>query len=154
MGDDGLRAGIIGGFEIGEKRDECVDVVAVDFMHFPAERLELAGKRSARADVVDLAVDLQAVEVDDADKVAELLMGRERRGFPYLTLFAFTVTHQSEDAARKALQAQSGRKAGGDGETLAKRAGGHFDARAEIRIGMTLQTRTDLAQRLELLDGR
>ena len=81
-------------------------------------------------------------------------MGRERGGFPYLALFAFTVAHQSEDTARKTLQAKSSRKAGGDGETLAKRAGGHFDARAEIRIGMTLQTRTDLAQRLEFLDGK
>ena len=78
-------------------------------------------------------------------------MGGPHGGLPNLALLALAVAEQAEHTLRLARQLQAGGHAGGDGQALAERTGGNLDARAQVAVGMALQARAQLTQRLELL---
>ena len=141
------------GLRRSERLHERGHVVAVHFARIPAEGLELRCEIARIAHIGRVAVDLQAVAVHDGHQVVEVAMRREHGSLPYLPFLAFAVAEQGEHALRLAVQLETGRGARRDGQALAERARGHLDARHEVRVGMALQSRAQLAQREQLLAG-
>ena len=125
--------------------------MAVHLAGLPAERGELGAHVAGVAHVGGVAINLQMVAVDDGHEVVQVLMGGPHGGLPDLALLALAVAEQAEHALGLARQFQAGGHASGDGQALAERAGGNLDARAQVAVGMALQARAQLAQRLELL---
>ena len=141
------------GLRRSERLHERGHVMAVHFARIPAEGLELRCEIARIAHIGRVAVDLQAVAVHDGHQVVEVAMRREHGSLPYLPFLAFAVAEQGEHGLRLAVQLETGRGARRDGQALAERARGHLDARHEVRVGMALQARAQLAQREQLLAG-
>ena len=117
------------------------------------EGAELVGERHGVVDLLDGAVDLQAVVVDDHAEVIELLVAGKHGGLPDLALLALAVAQQGVGAIVIAPVLGGNGHAHGGGDALAERTGGHVDARGVVHVGMALQVAADMAQRLEILLG-
>ena len=61
-----------------EHLDQRVDIVAVNVAYIPSERLELHAQVLGTAHLGHLAIDLQAVVIDDGREVVELAVRGER----------------------------------------------------------------------------
>ncbi len=110
-----------------ERRQNLVDLVAVDGDGVPTESGELApesGQVVAVHGPIGLA---EPVDVDDGDEVAELPVGGRRGGFPDLALGALAVAEKHEGAARRLVQALGQGQAGADRQALAEGAGSGLD---------------------------
>ena len=140
-----MRLAAAVGLRLAERLDERGDVVAVDLARVPAERLELGGDVAEIAHLLGGAVDLQPVAVDDGDQVVKLAMGGEHGRLPHLALLALAVAQQREHRLGLAVELEARGGAGGDGEALAERSGGHLDAGDLVGIGMALQAAAQLA---------
>ena len=71
-------------------------VVAVDGLHFPIERAELVGQRLNVHHLVDRAVDLAVVVVDDRDEVVELELGGGHEGLPALPFLHLAIAEDHD----------------------------------------------------------
>src|SRR5690242_2081317 len=89
-----------------EGAQDVLHVVAVALDHVPAEGAPLVGERADPADVLDVAVDLLAVVVDDGAQLVELAVAGEHRRLPDLSLLLLTVAHHAVDAPRVAVDAR------------------------------------------------
>ena len=125
---------------------EGLQVVPVDGAHVPAEGRELGAQVARIAHLARAAVDLQAVAVHDGGQVVQTAMGSEHGRLPHLTFLALAVAQKREHGAAVPVERQAGGAAGGDGEPLPQRPGGHFHAGQLVGVGMALQARAQLAQ--------
>ena len=71
--------------------------MAVDGLHVEAEGFQLLVNRIGTHDLGNIAVDLQAVVVDDDAEVVQLVMGGEHARLPDLPLLDLAVTQQGVD---------------------------------------------------------
>ena len=102
------------GLHRAQNVDDFLHVVAVDVANFPAERRELLGKVAWIAYLLCIAVNLQAVAIDDCDQVVELVVRGEHRRLPNLAFLAFAIAEEGEHAMFVAIEPQARRKAACD----------------------------------------
>ena len=110
------------------------------------ERGELIGDGHRGVDLLDGAVDLQAVVVNNEHKVVELVVAGEHRGLPHLTLFDLAVAQQDVRAISVAPVLGGKCHANASRDALTEGTGGHVNTRRVIHVGMTLQMAADVAQ--------
>ena len=89
-----------------EGRDQGIDVVAVDALHVPAERLEARCERLEARHLGGRAVRLLVVDVDDADQVVELPVAGRPGAFPDGALAELAVGEQAIDEGLRLLALQ------------------------------------------------
>ena len=151
VGDDDARAGALG---LGKRNGGIKrrDVVAVALDDVPAERLPFLRQRVGRHDVVDGAVELDVVAVDDGNEIVELKLRRAHGRLPDGALVELAVAHDGVGVAVKPLELHAERHALRGAEADAERAGRHVDA-ARVRGRVALEVGVDAAQRVHLGDG-
>ena len=147
---EGYTLGLLG---LGKGGLHLVKVVTVDLSHFKTECLQLLRNGIGAHHVGDVAVDLQAVVVDDDAQVVQLVVVGQHKGLPNLALLDLAVTQQGVYPAVLALVLGGQSHAGGSGDTLAQRAGGHVHAGGLVHVGVSLEAAADVAQGLQLLPG-
>ena len=106
-----LAAGSLAGIQHIE---QGLHVVAIYFDDIPTECLELGRQIPGLHDIVDVAIDLQVIAVNDGNQVAELLMDSEHGCLPNLAFLAFAVTEHAEHTRVVFGEAQAGSQAGSD----------------------------------------
>src|SRR3972149_1815817 len=105
VGDD--HAGAARGlFRALQGLDDLALVVAVALLHLPAEGAPLIGKRLRAHDVLDEAVVLDAVAVDDGSQGGEAVVGGRPRRLPDLAFVQLAVAEEAVDAVVAAVQAR------------------------------------------------
>ena len=80
-------------------------VVAVDLDGVPAEGAPLVGQRLDFHDVLDEAIELDAVVVHDGDHVVDLVEGARHGRFPDLAFLDLAVAEHDVGAGRPSVQA-------------------------------------------------
>src|SRR5688572_15403793 len=98
--------------------DHGVLVVAVDFLHIPAESTPLIGKGVLTHDVLNIAIILHAVTVNDGCEVAELVVRSRHRCFPDLAFIELSVTQEAIDSVIPSVEARRQTLTDGERETL------------------------------------
>ena len=98
---DGLRKDhgrlALDGRRFREGSLDAVEIMAVDRNDVAAERFELLVLRFGRHDVRRLAVDLEAVDVDDGAEVVEFILRGRHHCFPYLAFRDLAVAEDRVD---------------------------------------------------------
>ena len=122
-----------------QQRGQRGQVVAVDLVHVPAEGAPLVGQRFHADHVVDPAVELIAVAIDDGDQVGQPVMRGEQRRFPDLPFLHLAVAQHDEDAEIALAQARADRHAGAVGQRVADGAGAEVHAGHLAHVGMVAQ---------------
>ena len=120
----------------------------------PLKGAELVSERHGRVDLIDRAVNLQAVVVDDGNKIVERMVAGKHGRLPHLALLALTVAQQRVDTVAVAPVLSGKRHSNCSRDALTERSGGHIDARGVVHVGMALQSAANMAERLELFDGK
>ena len=118
-----------GGFGLLENVDQLAHVVTAGAQDVPAEAGVLFGERLNLHHILDQAVDLQAVAVDDGDDVVETEVAGLHRRLPHLAFLLFAIAHQAEDLVPLTGRARCKRHAHRNAQPLPKRAGGDFNTR-------------------------
>jgi beta-N-acetylhexosaminidase len=80
-----------------ERVEQRRDVVAVDLLHRPAERLPLSADRPHRQDAAGRALDLHAVQVDDQAEVVQPVGAGGHGGLPRLAFLHLAVAEHGVD---------------------------------------------------------
>ena len=155
MADDDRRL-VLDGKRVLHSCLERLDIVSVCLLHMPAEGTELRRHIAERADRVDRAIDLKAIEVDEDAEVSELPVGSKHRCLPVLALLELAVAGEREDMAKRGalllgVKPEAKGSARCDRHALAERSCADLDARAELRIGMSLQDASKLPDREHLV---
>ena len=132
---------------------DLLEVVAIDCLHMEAEALQLLLVRIGAHNICHIAVDLQAVVVDDDAQVVQLVVACKHAGLPNLTFLSLAVAQQSIDTVGLTLDLGSQCHAAGGGNTLTQRTGGHIHAGDRIHIGVALQVAANLTQLQQVLHG-
>src|SRR5437899_2304045 len=89
-----------------ERLDHLREIVAVgDHAHVPVEAAPLLGERLGIHDLLDRAVELDLVVVEDDDQLFGLVLAGRHRGLPHLPRLRLAVAEQAEDAPPVAVQA-------------------------------------------------
>src|SRR5450759_576706 len=114
-------------------------IVAVDADDVPVERAQFGGNIVDAHDLGTLAVDLQAVVVNDGTQVVQLEVRTCHQCLPDLALLDLSVTGETPGTNRQLVVPGGVGCTHGDGEPLAKRAPRRLDARRTIRLGMSLE---------------
>ena len=130
-----------------------IEIVAVDGLHMEAESLQLVHDGVGAHNIGNIAVDLQAVVVDDDAQVIQLIVGGEHERLPALAFLDLAVTQQGVNTVGLAGVLGSQRHAAGGGNALAQGAGGHIHTGNGVHIGVALQIAVDMAQGLQILHG-
>jgi hypothetical protein len=128
-------------------------VVAVDPLHMPAEGGPLVGERLETQHLAGGAVRLLVVDIDEADEVAQPLVGGGHGRLPSGTFVELAVGHRVVDEGRVALVAKPQSHAHRDRQALAQRAAGHLHARRVGRHAGHGQTAVVAAVGLQLALG-
>ena len=113
--------------------------MAVDLVHLPAEGLPLVAQRFHADHVVDLAVELVAVAVDDGDQARQLVVRGEQRRFPHLPFLHLAIAQHHEHVEVSLAHAAAQGHAGAVGERVADGAGTEIDARHLGHVGVVAQ---------------
>ena len=132
---------------------DLLHIVAIDAQHIPAETGVFRRQRLDLHHVFDQAINLQAIAVDDANQIVELVVSSLHRGLPNLALLLFAVAHDAENLVLLLVESSGQRKTHRDAQPLAQRSGGHFHARQLQPVGMALIRRTQFAQSAHIVDG-
>src|SRR5436190_2429805 len=136
-----------------ERLDHLREIVAVgDHAHVPVEAAPLLGERFGIHDLLDRAVELDLVVVEDDDQLFGLVLAGRHRGLPHLPRLRLAVAEQAEDAPPVAVQAARERHAERERKPLAEGAGGGLDPGERHAVGVTLEAAPELAERRELGD--
>ena len=106
----------------------------------PAESFKLVGDRHGRTYLGDLAIDLEAVVVDDGNKVIKLVVSRKHSSLPNLTLFDLTVAENGIYLVVIAGDLAGKSHAAGSGDALTQRTCGHINTGNVLHIGVTLKS--------------
>ena len=115
------RGHAVGLAGLGEGGAQLSEVVAVgDLDHMELERTELIGDGHRGVDLLDGAIDLQAVVVDDQAEVIERVVARKHSGLPHLALLNLAVAQQGIGAIDIAPMLSGKRHSHGSGDALAK----------------------------------
>ena len=118
----------------------------------PAEGAGAGGVGGAVPAEVGLAALAQAVHVEDADQVVELVVGRLVERLPDRAFGHLAVAEQHPDAVGQLVEVLAvQRHADADGQPLAERAGRHVDVGQDVRVGVALQAAAELAQGQQLV---
>ena len=133
--------------------NDLVHVVAVDAQNLPAEAGVLLVQRLHLHHVLDPAIDLQAIAIDDADDVVQVEVSGLHRGLPDLALLLFSIAHQTEDFVALAVQLGRQRHAHGNTQALSQRARGDLNPRQPEPVRVALIRRAELAQRHHVVYG-
>src|SRR5579885_442218 len=115
--------------EAAQQDRERGHVMAVHLMHLPAEGAPFVRKRLDAHHLLDLAVELKAVAVDDGDEIASLVMGGGHGGGPDLTFLHLAVAEENVDIEVELLPPSAADHAEPGRERVPDRA------RAEIDTG-------------------
>ena len=78
-----------------QRRVECIDVMTVDPRHLGAEGAHLVVDRLHSHDVRHAPVDLLAVDIYQADDVADFMKSHAGEGLPHLALLQLAVGHEN-----------------------------------------------------------
>lgn len=99
-------------------------IVAVDPLNVSTERCYAWSEIVTRDHVSRATETLQAILVDEYDKISQPLMDGEVKGLPAATLLPFAVGAKTEDLMIKTLVACRESKAGRQRRTVSERSGG------------------------------
>ena len=139
----------LGGVQGGE---HVLHVVAVDLHHVPAEGAPLVGQGLHGHDLVDPAVDLDAVAVHDGHQVLQVVVVGGHGGLPDHALLDLAVAQH--DIGHVVLVVELARQGHthAHGQAVAQGAGGHVDAGHLVHVRVALENGVILTQGVE--DGR
>src|SRR5438445_5324613 len=112
-----------------ESCHQCVDIVSIDALHVPPERLELRVEGLEVEHLRRHAVGLHLVDVDQRDEIVELPMAGRHRRFPREPLVQLAVRVHYIDERLRLLSLQCEAVADRNAETVAKRAAADFHSR-------------------------
>ena len=128
------------------------DIMAIDLMGVPAERLPLVAQRREHQGLVGARGRLPLVVIDDDADVFELLGGGKHRGLPHRAFVVFAVGEKREDTKALALDTSRQRHAAAERQPVAERAGGGLDARQQVCRRMFGEPPAILAKGVELFE--
>lgn len=154
IADDHARLRLLERPRLIERRDQSIDIVAVDPLRVPAEGLPFRREGLEAGDLGRWAVGLLVVDVDDADQVVELPMRGGERRLPRRALAELAIGEQVVDESAGPLALQPEAEADGDGEAMSQRAAADLDARGVARHRGHGQATVIAAVGLELLLGQ
>ena len=117
------------------------------------ERLELLVNWLWRIDLIKRAVELQVIVVNNKREVIKLVVAGKHGSLPDLALFNLAVTQECVDAVVLVELLASKRHANCGGNALAQGAGAHVNAGGVVHVWVTLKSRVERAESLELLLG-
>ncbi|ODT76887.1 MAG: hypothetical protein ABS76_29390 [Pelagibacterium sp. SCN 64-44] len=138
--DDAARLGTrLVGLHLTQLLGKLDDVVAIDHMHLPAESAPFLVQRLDGDDVIDLAVELVAIAIDNGDDVGKRMAGSVERRFPDLPFLHLAVAEQHEDVEILALDARAMGHADAIGKGMADGAGAEIDAGHLAHVGVVAQ---------------
>ena len=153
VGDDHRR--LPRGFGQIEKHiRQSLMIVTVHFTHGPVERPPLVDERLQRDRFRDRRQALYLVVVDDRHEVVQLVMLREKNGFPIRTFIAFTVREQRKHLLGAARHFQGVSHLHTHTQTMAQTAGGKFHSGNALVRDVPGQIRTVLVVRFELFNRK
>src|SRR5437764_10414816 len=101
-----------------QRRDDLVEVMAIDLDHVPVEGAEFVAQRTDVQYLCGEVIELLLVVVDDQRQVVELVEGREHRSLPVLAFLDLAVAGHHEGVEVGLVQLSGERNADPDGETL------------------------------------
>src|SRR4029450_12015013 len=130
------------------------EVVAIDLQHRPAEGLPLVDDRLEVEDLLDEAVELNAVVVQNHTEIVNAVIrrpeaGSGHRAFPDLALLDLPVADDAVHTRALARELEAEGHARRHRQPLAERARRGLDARQRDAVGMALERAAQLAQRHE-----
>ena len=138
----------LGGVQGGE---HVLHIVAVDLYHLPAESAPLVSQGLHRHDVIDPAVDLDAVAVHDGHQVLQVVVAGCHGGLPDHALLDLTVTQHDVGHVVLVMQLAGQGHAHAHGQAVAQGAGGHVHAGGLVHVRMALEDGVVLTQGVQLL---
>jgi hypothetical protein len=131
---------------------DFLDVVAVNVFHAPAEGFKaFAINADVMAERRRLAL-AETVRVHDGDQIIQLVITRERRGFPNGAFGDFAVAQQDVSVVIQFVEPRGARHADADAQTLAERTGRHVGKR-EARRGMAFEFAGELPERQQVRES-
>jgi hypothetical protein len=134
--------------------DDLREVVAVDLDHMPAEGLPLLAQVFERHDLLRRPADLNVVPIGDGDEVRQPVLGGKHRRLPRVPLVLLAVAHRAVNPAiADSIHLPRLGNAGRLRQPRAERPAGRFQPGKARPFRMALQTRPELAERHQLLDG-
>src|SRR3972149_2437460 len=140
-------------FRAPQGLDDLALVVAVAPLHLPAGGRPLIGKRLRAHDVLDEAVVLDAVAVDDGSQVGKAVVRGSHRRLPALAFVQLAVAEEAVDAVVAAVQARRQALTDGVRQPLTERAARHLDARDRPGLAVALQAAAEPPEGEQLLEG-
>src|SRR5208282_6062547 len=138
-------------FSFLERLNYLLHIVAVNGENLPTEGAIFGLERIDIHDVAHPAVDLQAVVINDADQVVELMMTGLHGGFPDLPLLLLAVAHDAERPVIFPVELAGQRNAHGYAESLSQRSCRNLYTRKLEPVRMALISRPQLAQKHDVI---
>src|ERR1039458_1705695 len=129
-------------------------VVAVNLDDFPAKAAITLVQRFDVHYVLDPAVNLQTVAVNDGHQIVEFEVRCLHGGFPDIAFLLFAVAHDAEHRMLAAVEFAGQGRADRNAEALSQRSAGDFDTRQLQPVRMSLKWRIQLAQSNHVFDGK
>ena len=134
-----------------ECRGNGVDVVSVHLVAVEAEASVSVNYVTEAHHLLDLAVYLKAVVVEDDREVVELVVAGRHCGLPYQPLLRFAVAGYGVDMIVFPQMLRGQRHSSGHGHTLSEGAGVGVNSRSFEHVGVSLKVRVDLAEIPQIL---
>ena len=135
-----------------ESFDHLLHVVPVDAAYIPTEAPVLFFQGLDFHHFLDRTINLQAIAVDDADQVVEMMVRCLHGRFPDLAFLLLAVAHDAEDLVILPVQLARQSQTDGNAQTLPQRSGRDFHARQLQPMRMTLIRRAQLPQKHNILN--
>ena len=129
-------------------------IVTVELNGVPAEGAPFIGDGRDIHNVLDEAIELNAVVIDDGDDVIELVERAGHGGFPDLAFLNLAISEHAVRAGFAAIEAGNQPHADSEGEALAQGAGGGFEGMDEPDVGVALIDGAEFAEGVELVERR
>ena len=142
-----------GGRRFLKRGVERGQVVPVDIDGVPAKRSPLVDDGLDFHDVLDEAIQLNAVGVHNGHHVIDLVVTAEHRAFPDLAFLNLAVAHHGVRPGRAAIQARRQRHAERERNAFAQRSRRSLQRRKKAHVRMALVHRAQLAKRVQLVRG-
>ena len=130
---------------------DLLKVVSVDLDHLKAECLKLFVKRFDSRHVLNSAVDLQTVLVNDHNEVVELVVRSKHCRLPNLAFLYLAVAENCICAIVFVVKLCRERHSARRRYALSERACAHINAGCTLHIRVTLEHSADMAEHRELL---
>ena len=134
-------------------RQGVFDDVQLAFMLHAGGGLHLLVQGLGGHDVSGLAVDLQAVHVDDGAEVVQVILGSCHEGLPDLALFDLAVAQDGVDTVVLLVHLAGQSHANSSGDALTQRAGGHVNALDVVHLSVAGHVAVNAAEELQILLG-